>query len=1032
MSDRLQPHYDPIAVSAESTVVTEHVPAPSPASAYQSEASLEQEFIQLLESQAYEHLRVTSEAQLVSNLRSQLETLNHFTFSDAEWETFFTNALAGKNDGIVEKTVRIQEDPVQLLKRDDGSTKNITLIDKRNIHNNRLQVINQYEVGKGEGGGKFANRYDVTVLVNGLPMVHIELKRRGVDIREAFNQIDRYQRDSFWAGSGLFEYVQLFVISNGTLTKYYSNTTRFQHIKEAQKPGKGKKTSNSFEFTSWWADANNQPIRDLASFAGTFFAKHTLLNVLTQYCVMTVDRLLLVMRPYQIVATERILQRIQTSTNYKQLGTVKAGGYVWHTTGSGKTLTSFKTAQLASQIPSVAKVLFVVDRKDLDYQTMREYDRFQKGAANSNTSTAVLKKQLEDPGARIIITTIQKLSNFVAGNKGHEIYSGHVVLIFDECHRSQFGDMHSDITKAFKRYNLFGFTGTPIFAANSGTSGNPLLRTTEQAFGDRLHTYTIVDAITDKNVLPFRIDYVNTVKVGAVDDKQVSAIDTEKALLAPERISQIVQYTLQHFDQKTKRSSAYEHSVVTNVVESTRARRQVEAIRERQRVRGFNAIFATASIEAARRYYNHFQVQQEPLPAERRLKIGLIYSYGANEATDDGILDDEAFDTDALSADARGFLEDAIQDYNAIFGTSYDTSADKFQNYYKDLSQRLKNRELDLVIVVNMFLTGFDATTLNTLFVDKNLRAHGLIQAYSRTNRILNSVKTYGNIVAFRDLEEQTNVALELFGNKDARGVVLLKPYADYYTDYAGKVGKLLTFFPLGEQIIGETAQKAFIQLFGQILRLQNILTSFDDFAGHEILTERQSQDYRSIYLDLYAEFRKDKNADKELINDDIVFEIELIKQVEINVDYILILVQKYRSQYGDGDDKEIRAEISRAVDASPTLRNKKDLIEAFVDSVSVDGAIDQEWQAFVAAKREAELEAIIEDEGLRSDATRVFIETAFRDGVLRTTGTAITKVLPPASRFAADGGHVEKKQRVIERLGKFFERFVGLARTPH
>ncbi|GAA0499514.1 type I restriction endonuclease subunit R [Microbacterium aurantiacum] len=1027
MSDASPRKYEPIAVSAESTVVAEYAPDAHAAAAYQSESVLESELIRLLQSQAYEYLPITSEAHLIANLRAQLETLNQISFSDAEWSEFFENKISGKNDGIVEKTVRVQEDHVQILKRDDGSTKNITLIDKQNIHNNRLQVVNQYEVGKGDGGATYANRYDVTVLVNGLPMVHIELKRRGVDIREAFNQIDRYQRDSFWAGSGLFEYVQLFVISNGTLTKYYSNTTRNQHLKEGQKPGKGRKTSNSFEFTSWWADAQNRPIQDLTSFAKTFFAKHTLLNILTRYCVLTADRLLLVMRPYQIVATERILQRIDISTNYKQLGTLAAGGYVWHTTGSGKTLTSFKTAQLASKLSSVDKVLFVVDRKDLDYQTMREYDRFEKGAANSNTSTSVLKKQLENPNARIIITTIQKLSTFIKANKGHDVYDGHIVIIFDECHRSQFGDMHTDITKAFKRYNLFGFTGTPIFAANAGAGGNPQLKTTEQAFGEKLHTYTIVDAITDKNVLPFRIDYVNTVKVGNPDDKQVSAIDTEKALLAPERISEIVKYTLEHFDQKTKRSSSYEHSVVTNVAESTRLRRQAEAVRERKRVRGFNAIFATASIDAARRYYNHFQIQQEQFPPDRRLKIGLIFSYGANDASDDGILDDEAFDTDAMSMDDRRFLEDAIQDYNDVFGTSYDTSSDKFQNYYKDLSQRLKNRELDLAIVVNMFLTGFDATTLNTLFVDKNLRAHGLIQAYSRTNRILNSVKTYGNIVAFRDLEDETNAALELFGNKDARGVVLLKPYGDYYGEYADKVGELLTSFPLGQQIIGEAAQKEFIQLLGQILRLENILTSFDDFAGHEILTERQSQDYRSIYLDLYAEFRKDKNADKELINDDVVFEIELIKQVEINVDYILMLVAKYRERFGDGDDKEIRAEISRAVDASPTLRNKKDLIEAFVDSVSVDGAVDEEWQAFVAAKRESELQAIIEEERLRADATRAFVETAFRDGTLRTTGTAITKVLPPASRFASDGGHGEKKQRVIEKLGAFFERFFGL-----
>jgi type I restriction enzyme R subunit len=1010
MSNATPRKYDPIALSAESTVVAEYVPDAKGETAYQSEADLERELIRLLQSQAYEYLPLTSEAQIVANLRAQLEALNGITFSDAEWLQFFTERVAGANDGIVEKTVRVQEDHVQLLKRDDGSTKNILLIDKQNMHNNRLQVINQYAIDQSDGGAGRSNRYDVTVLVNGLPMVHIELKRRGVDIREAFNQIDRYQRDSFWAGSGLFEYVQLFVISNGTLTKYYSNTTRRHHLSEAAGSKRVRKTSNSFEFTSWWADAQNKPITDLAAFAKTFFAKHSLLNILTKYCVLTADKMLLVMRPYQIVGTERILSKIDISTNYRQLGTIAAGGYVWHTTGSGKTLTSFKAAQLASKLPSVEKVLFVVDRKDLDYQTMREYDRFEKGAANSNTSTAVLKKQLEDPSARIIITTIQKLSTFIGANKGHSIYDGHVVIIFDECHRSQFGDMHTAITKAFKRYNLFGFTGTPIFAANSGSGGNPQLRTTEQAFGEKLHTYTIVDAISDKNVLPFRIDYVNTIKVGTVIDKQVSSIDTEKALLAPERISQIVAYTLEHFDQKTKRAQHYTLGD--------------------KRVRGFNALFATASIEAARVYYNHFQLLQEQLPSDRKLKVGLIYSYGANDAVEDGALDEEGFDTGALSMDARTFLEDAIQDYNGMFGTSYDTSADKFQNYYKDLSLRLKNREIDVVIVVNMFLTGFDATTLNTLFVDKNLRAHGLIQAYSRTNRILNSVKTYGNIVSFRDLEDQTNDAIALFGNKNAQGVVLLKPYGEYYNDYAEKVTELLAAFPLGQSIVGETAQKAFIALLGAILRLQNILTSFDEFTGSEILSDRQTQDYRSIYLDLYAEFRKGTDSEKEQINDDIVFEIELIKQVEINVDYILILVQKYRDERGDGDDKEIRAEITRAVDASPSLRNKKDLIEDFVDNISVDGEIDQEWRAFIAAKRESELETIIADENLRPDETRVFVETAFRDGQIRTSGTAITKVLPPVSRFSADGGHGEKKQRVIQKLGAFFERFFGLGST--
>ena len=1024
MSEERTPYkYDLIAVSNESTVVAQYVPDGLVREAtYQSEDALEREFIKQLERQAYEYLKITSEDHLVANLRTQLETLNGITFSDAEWKQFYEAKIAGQNDGIVEKTVRIQEDPVQLLTRDDGSTKNVKLIDRQSIHNNRLQVINQYEVE-----GARANRYDVTVLVNGLPMVHIELKRRGVDIREAFNQIDRYQRDSFWAGSGLFEYVQLFVISNGTLTKYYSNTTRRQHIQDAAGAKKVKKTSNSFEFTSWWADSQNKPIQDLNAFAKTFFAKHTILNVLTRYCVLTADRMLLVMRPYQIAATERILQKIEISTNYKKLGSVEAGGFVWHTTGSGKTLTSFKTAQLASKMPSVDKVLFVVDRKDLDYQTMREYDRFEKGAANSNTSTSVLKRQLEDKQARIIITTIQKLATFIGANKGHEIFSGHIVIIFDECHRSQFGDMHSAITKAYKRYNLFGFTGTPIFTANMSSGGNPRLRTTEQAFGDKLHTYTIVDAITDKNVLPFRIDYVNTIKVGNVTDKKVAAIDTERALLADTRISQVTEYILEHFDQKTKRSSGYVHSLIANVSEVAGGRNKIEALRATSRVKGFNALFATASIEAAKRYYAQFAEQQKGLTPDRRLKIGLIYSYAANEAVEDGALDEEGFETGALDSSSRDFLDAAIKDYNAYFGTSYDTSDDKFQNYYKDLSLRMKNREIDLVIVVNMFLTGFDATTLNTLFVDKGLRAHGLIQAYSRTNRILNSVKAYGNIVSFRDLEQETNDALALFGNKDAKGIAVLKPYADYYGEYAAKVQELLTNFPLGHQIIGEQAKKDFVVLFGSILRLQNILTSFDDFEGNEILTEREGQDYRSVYLDIYADFRQGRKSDKEQIVDDIVFEIELIKQVEINVDYILMLVAKFREAKGDGGDVEILAQIRRAVDSSPTLRNKKDLIETFVDSLSATEEVDEAWRAFIANRRESELEQIITEENLRPDETRAYLETAFRDGALRTTGTAITSVLPPTSRFSPDGGHGEKKQRVLAKLIAFFERFLGL-----
>ncbi len=1004
MGNENKPHrYEAIAVSSESTVVAEYLPDETRETAFQSEAQLEKTFIEQLQSQAFEYLPITSEKELISNLRHQLEKLNNIEFTDGEWDSFFKTTLASSNDGIVEKTVRIQNDYIQILNRDDGTFKNIRLIDKQNIHNNSLQVINQYEAE-----GRRSNRYDVTVLVNGLPMVHVELKRRGVDIREAFNQINRYQRESFWSGTGLFEYVQLFVISNGTLTKYYSNTVRDGHLNEKRNKRSRHKTSNSFAFTSWWADAKNQPIADLTDFTKTFFAKHTILNILIRYCVFDVDHKLLVMRPYQIVATEQILQRIVTSTNYQQLGKSDAGGYIWHTTGSGKTLTSFKAAQLIRDFPFVDKVLFVVDRKDLDYQTMKEYERFEKGAANSNTSTTLLQNQLENPEARIIITTIQKLSRFVASNKNHSTYDSHVVIIFDECHRSQFGDMHVAITRSFKRYHLFGFTGTPIFADNSGNHGNPKIRTTEQAFGEKLHTYTIVDAINDRNVLPFRIDYINTISSSHdIKDKQVSAIDTERALMDPERISQVVRYIREHFDQKTKRNSLYSHSG--------------------QHLKGFNSLFATASIEAAKRYYAEFAKQQRELPSDQQLKVGLIYSFAPNEEEVDGLLSEEEFETEGLDKSSRDFLDDAINDYNDLFGTSSDTSAEKFQNYYKDMSERLKNRELDLVIVVNMFLTGFDATTLNTLWIDKNLRTHGLIQAYSRTNRILNTVKTYGNIISFRDLEQQTNDALALFGNKDAKGIVLLKPYAEYYEEYQKQIDQLLSDFPLNQLIVGEVEKKLFIKLFGAILRLRNILTAFDDFLGDEILSERDFQDYQGIYLNLEAEFRAETETDKEAVNDDVVFEIELVKQVEINVNYILMLVEKYLNEKGTGENKEIRANIVRAVDSSPSLRNKKDLIEQFVDSVSVNDKIDVSWLNFVAAKKIEELNRIIEEEGLNPEETRAFVDSAFRDGGISVTGTAVTKILPPVPKFSKKNNYAIKKQTVLDKLGIFFERYFGL-----
>lgn len=1003
--------YNIVSSDNDSTVVAEYTPSPQRDDTYQSEAQLERDFIKRLQGQGYEYISVTDEAGLIINLRRQLETLNGYTFTDPEWARFFADCLANKNEGIVEKTRKIQDDYVQILKRDDGTTKNIYLIDKKHIHNNRLQVLNQYETAESgsPGGGLHANRYDVTVLVNGLPLVHIELKRRGVAIREAFNQINRYQRESFWAASGLFEYAQIFVISNGTHTKYYSNTTRFQHIKETGGDARKskKKTSNSFEFTSYWADGTNRVIADLVDFTKTFFAKHTILNILTRYCVFTAEELLLVMRPYQIAATERILNRIEVASNYKKFGSVEGGGYIWHTTGSGKTLTSFKTAQLATALPYIEKVLFVVDRKDLDYQTMKEYDRFEKGAANSNTSTAVLKRQLEDPNAKIIITTIQKLGVFISKNRNHAIYGGRIVLIFDECHRSQFGDMHQAITKAFKKYHIFGFTGTPIFAVNAGHGGNPYLRTTPQAFGDKLHTYTIVDAINDGNVLPFRIDYVNTIKMPEnIQDAQVWAIDTEKAMAAPERISEVVGYVLEHFDQKTKRQSFYTH--------------------KGRRVAGFNSIFAASSIPVACQYYAEFKRQLEE--SRRDLRIATIFSFSVNEEEPD-----EEFNNDELDKTSREFLESAIADYNAMFATNFDTSSDKFQNYYKDLSLRVKNREVDLLIVVNMFLTGFDATTLNTLWVDKNLKQHGLIQAFSRTNRILNSVKTFGNIICFRDLKKATDDAIALFGDREAGGIVLLKTYDDYYDGYEqdGKwkagyrelIERLLSEYPIGSAVIGETLKKAFIALFGAVLRLRNILTAFDDFKGNEILSERDFQDYQSLYIDLYHEFRPKDDSDKENINDDIVFEIELIKQIEVNIDYILMLVAKYHE--GNCTDKEILAAIDKAVNSSLELRSKKELIEGFISRVNTSTQVDDDWQKFVQAQKETDLAALIADEKLKVEETRRFVDNSFRDGTLKTTGTNIDKILPPASRFG--GNRQEKKQGVIAKLLGFFEKYLGL-----
>ena len=1034
------PYFNIVAETNENTVVTEYEPVKVRADQYQSEAALEKEFIRMLCDQGYEYLSIHSEKDLIQNLRTKLEELNNYTFTDNEWHQFFHSAVANPNEHIVEKTRKIQEDNVQVLKRDDGSSKNITLIDKENIHNNRLQVINQYVMGK-EDGASYDNRYDVTVLVNGLPLVHIELKRRGVAIREAFNQINRYQRDSFWAGCGLYEYVQIFVISNGTNTKYYSNSTRFNAIKDANaSKGKKGKTSNSFEFTSFWADANNRVIPDLIDFTKTFFAKHSILNILTKYCIFTSENMLMVMRPYQITATERIINRIEIANNYKKYGSIEGGGYIWHTTGSGKTLTSFKTARQASYLPFIDKVLFVVDRKDLDYQTMKEYDRFEKGAANSNTSTAVLKKQLENPNARIIITTIQKLATFIKKNPGHDVYQRHVVIIFDECHRSQFGDMHTAIVKNFKKYHLFGFTGTPIFSVNAGRAKNPEFFTTAQTFGDRLHTYTIVDAINDKNVLPFRVDYIKTMDVEEdIDDEMVWDINREKAMMAPQRISLVTKYILEHFDRKTYRGDkTYVYSTLMNVSEVASADRgAVEEIKKKQRVSGFNSIFAVDSVPMAKLYYEEFKKQMAKDPT-KKLRIATIFSYGANEEESDGILDEEnSEDTSALDMPSRDFLEDAIKDYNDMFHTNYDTSSDKFQNYYKDVSLRMKNKELDLLIVVNMFLTGFDATTLNTLWVDKNLKMHGLIQAFSRTNRILNSIKAFGNIVCFRNLQKRVDSAISLFGDKNAGGIVLLKSFKDYYYGYESVDGKQMSGyadmmeelekkFPLSEpKIVGEQNQKNFISLFGSILRMRNLLSSFDEFVGKELITARDLQDYLGRYQDLRDEWKRRREQEESTdIIDDIVFEVELIKQMEINIDYILMLVKKYHDTHCE--DKEVLITIDKAIDASPELRSKKALIKTFIAGVNEVDDIMAEWNDYVVGKREEDLENIIKEERLKPEETRKFLENAFRDGEIKTAGTDIDKLMPPVSRFGG-GKRAEKKQGVIGKLKSFFEKYFGI-----
>ncbi|EAK4146227.1 type I restriction endonuclease subunit R [Campylobacter upsaliensis] len=988
-----------LAQNTTSTIAVEFTPSKRQNSSYQSEAQLEKELIATLQAQGYEYAKITDEKSLESNLRTKLEELNSTTLSDTEWRRFFAQVLSRANASIVEKSVLIQEDYIQPLERDNGSIINFKLIDKADIHKNSLQVTNQYEATTPTR----SHRYDVTILVNGLPLVHIELKRRGVSLKEAFNQINRYGRESFFSGSGLFEFVQIFVISNGTQSKYYSNTTRDFHIKTKQGI-KTTKTSNSFEFTSYFSDEKNTIIDDLIDFAKTFFARHTLLNILCHYCVLDVDRKLLVLRPYQIAACEKILQQIAISYHnkfYEKSSEQKSGGYIWHTTGSGKTLTSFKTAQLVSKIQEIAKVLFVVDRKDLDYQTMREYDRFQKGAATGSKSTKELQSRLNstDKNHKIIITTIQKLSRFIAqAEKDHTIFNEHIVMIFDECHRSQFGQMQKDIAKAFKKLYLFGFTGTPIFAANALG-----FETTERVFGACLHRYTIIHAIRDHNVLPFRVDYHTTTK----DTTQI----TDEILLNPTRIEHITRYILDHFTTHTKRNAK---SYNLNG----------------KHTKGFNALFATQSIPMAMRYYEEFQAQQASLPESQRLKIGIIYSYAPNDEPEE----ENSEDTTALPKSQRDFLDAAISDYNAIFACRFDSSADNFQNYYKDFSLKLKNRELDLAIVVNMFLTGFDATTLNTLYVDKSLRYHGLLQAYSRTNRILNSVKSFGNIIAFRDLQKNTDDALALFSDENAKGIVFLRSLEEYlhgYTDEKGQKHKgyneltkeLTDKFPLEsfrQATLKTSDKKHFLALFGELLKLRNILEIFDNFS--DPLNERDKQDYQSRYISTYEELRKDKD-DKESNLDEVEFEVELLAQVEVSIEYILELIAKYHKDQATNYEP-----ILKLLDSSLSLRSKKELFLRFIDSLHTQSNVEKDFRAYIKTHKNNALQDIINALNLDPKKTKEFMQDSFERGELRDYGRAFGDILPHSPLFGKGAEQTHKiRELALQKLQAFFELFKGL-----
>lgn len=973
--------------------------------AYQSEAELERQLIENLVAQGYEFIKIKSGDDLYGNLKLQIEKLNNVSFSDEEWSRVLVEYLDTPNDGMIEKTRKIQEDYIYDFVFDDGHLKNIKIIDKKNIHNNFLQVTNQVR-----GEGKSQNRYDVTILVNGLPLVHIELKKRGVNLHEAFNQIHRYSKESFNSEKSLYKYVQIFVISNGTYTRYFANTTT--------------QSKNNYEFTCEWADAKNKVICDLVDFTKTFFEKRVILEILTKYCVFDVNNTLLIMRPYQIAATERILWKIKSSYAAKKFGRPEAGGFIWHTTGSGKTLTSFKAARLATELDFIDKVFFVVDRKDLDYQTMKEYQRFQPDSVNGSKDTKELKRCIEEDDNRIVVTTIQKLNEFVKKNPNHEIYDKHCVLIFDECHRSQFGDAQKNIRKSFKKYYQFGFTGTPIFPENS-LGGD----TTSGIFGAQLHSYVITDAIRDGKVLKFKVDYNNiTPKFKTAekeeDDKKLAKLEN-KMLLHPERITEITKYILKVFDTKTHRNESYDL--------------------KQRRLSGFNAMFAVQSVEAAKLYYKEFEKQQKNLPEQKRLEIATIYSFAANEEQRAvGEIAEEDFDVSAMDSSAKEFLDKVIADYNSYFKTNFSTNGKEFQNYYKDLSLRVKEKQVDLLIVVGMFLTGFDAPTLNTLFVDKKLRYHGLIQAFSRTNRILNKVKTFGNIVCFRDLEKATKDAIKTFGDENSVNVILEKSYDEYIHGFrdeeTGKVIKgyidicneIISKFPEPTEIILEADKKEFAELFGELLKTENILRNFDEFENFEkIISDRQMQDMKSVYVDIRESIIKPKpterNGNQQIDFSDVEFQIDLLKTDEINLDYILALILEKSKEHDDVES--LKAEVRRVIRSSLGTRAKEELIMDFINSTRLSelkntDEILEAFYSFAKKEKNTKIKELIEGEKLKEDSTR-FIEKAISKGYVEYAGEDLDRIIPPTSR--RHGAREKKKESVLEKIRKIVEVFVGV-----